>query len=71
MKIKTITGSLLSASLMVTSFPVILPAVASGNNNEMRDISTMEIVQDMGIGINLGNTILNLSVSCFHYLKFN
>lgn len=56
MKIKTITGSLLSASLMVTSFPVILPAVASGNNNEMRDISTMEIVQDMGIGINLGNT---------------
>lgn len=56
MKIKTITGSLLSASLMVTSFPVILPAVASGNNNEMRDISTMELVQDMGIGINLGNT---------------
>lgn len=56
MKIKTITGSLLSASLMVTSFPVILPAVASGNNNEMREISTMELVQDMGIGINLGNT---------------
>lgn len=25
-------------------------------NTEMRDITTMELVRDMGIGINLGNT---------------
>ena len=30
---------------------------AKAENNGMRDISTMELVRDMGIGINLGNTM--------------
>lgn len=44
--------SVLSASLM------LLTCVESTTyaKDEMRDISTMELVRDMGIGINLGNT---------------
>lgn len=44
--------SVFSASLM------LLTCVESTTYayEEMRDISTMEIVRDMGIGINLGNT---------------
>lgn len=33
-----------------------IPYLASAKETEMRDITTMELVRDMGIGINLGNT---------------
>ena len=56
MKIKKATASLLSASMIIPTFSFIIPAGASETNSGMRDISTMELVHDMGIGINLGNT---------------
>lgn len=50
---KKSTISILSAGLM------LLSCVESTTyaDDEMRDISTMELVRDMGIGINLGNTL--------------
>ncbi len=43
---------------MLTAFSVAAAMLTGcgGEKGEMRDMSTMEIVQDMGIGINLGNT---------------
>ena len=35
--------------------PAVAPAAVS--SNEMRDITSMEIVKDMGIGWNLGDTL--------------
>ena len=55
MKMNQIIAGTLSASFMISTMPFALPA-AAGTENEMRDISTMELVRDMGIGINLGNT---------------
>lgn len=36
--------------------PTKAPAGQTGDKTEMRDLTTMELVRDMGIGINLGNT---------------
>ena len=44
-------GMLLSC---IASTPV---SAAPEKNNGMRNMSTMELVRDMGIGINLGNTL--------------
>lgn len=43
---------------MLTAFSMAAAMLTGcgGEKGEMRDMSTMEIVQDMGIGINLGNT---------------
>ena len=43
---------------ILTAFSVAAAMLTGcgGEKGEMRDMSTMEIVQDMGIGINLGNT---------------
>ena len=43
---------------LLTAFSVAAAMLSGcgGERGEMRDMSTMEIVQDMGIGINLGNT---------------
>ncbi len=43
---------------LLTAFSVAAAMLTgcSGEKGEMRDMSTMEIVQDMGVGINLGNT---------------
>jgi endoglucanase len=55
MQRKKIAAALCSAVMLLTS--VSLPtSVSAQSSGEMRDISTMELVQDMGIGINLGNT---------------
>ena len=47
--------SLLTAAAL--SLITAAPSAASAESPEMRDISTMELVRDMGIGINLGNTM--------------
>ena len=54
MFIKKAIAAVCSAVLLVLSAPA--PASAAAQP-EMRDISTMELVRDMGIGINLGNTL--------------
>lgn len=51
---KKIIAVLISAVMLTVSAPTPVNAVDS---KEMRDISTTEIVADMGIGINLGNTM--------------
>ncbi len=53
MKIKKIV-SVFCASAMFVSM-ISLPVGAE--ENDMRDITTMELVRDMGVGINLGNTL--------------
>lgn len=50
--IKKITSVFCAAAIAISAMSV--PAYAS--NAEMRDITTMELVEDMGLGINLGNT---------------
>ena len=52
---KKITALLTSIVMFVM---VIIPSASVASASEtMRDISTMELVRDMGIGINLGNTL--------------
>jgi len=45
---------MLTVSAMLCATSCSIPTSA---NNTMRDITTMELVRDMGIGINLGNTL--------------
>lgn len=49
--ISVICSTVIAASIMI--FPV---SSATSSNTVMRDISTMELVREMGLGINLGNT---------------
>ncbi len=57
MNIKTnfrgLASVILSCAVMISATAVPYSNAESG---EMRDISTMELVRDMGIGINIGNT---------------
>lgn len=49
---------ILSIALSTVMLAVAVPFTASAEGNSgMRDISTMELVKEMGIGINLGNTL--------------
>jgi endoglucanase len=51
-------GLVTSISILMSftaTYPLTVSA-KSGDTGEMRNISTMELVRDMGIGINLGNT---------------
>ncbi len=50
---KLIAGFCSAAALCFTA----APAYAADSQPEMRDITTMELVKDMGVGINLGNTL--------------
>ena len=50
---KKILSTAASAALAVSAMPF---SVYAEEKDNMRDISTMELVKDMGIGINLGNT---------------
>ncbi len=50
---KKLFSALSATALFITSTPF---SVCAADNNGMRDISTVELVKDMGIGINLGNT---------------
>ena len=52
MKISKVVSSL-TAGLLLLSNPGISPAEAAEESAPMRDITTMELVKDMGIGINL------------------
>ena len=55
MKFKKILSVLIASVVMLTALAV--PAAAKGGSSPaMRYITTMELVRDMGIGINLGNT---------------
>ncbi|MBR1592477.1 MAG: cellulase family glycosylhydrolase [Ruminococcus sp.] len=52
-----IPGIIAAAAMIFSSFPAV-PAdgAYAADNGAMRDITTTELIQDMGIGINLGNT---------------
>lgn len=55
MFLKKISSVICSVVIAVTS--LILPVSSEMRADEgMRNISTMQLVRDMGIGINLGNT---------------
>jgi endoglucanase len=48
----------LSIALSTVMLAAAVPFTVSAEGNAvMRDISTMELVKEMGIGINLGNTL--------------
>lgn len=55
MIIKKITAIISSAALLALSC-ITSDCTAAESQPEMRNITTMELVHDMGIGINLGNT---------------
>lgn len=54
MKLKKITASVTAVILLLLNTPTTV--ITTHADEPMRDISTMELVKDMGIGINLGNT---------------
>lgn len=56
MKLTRTISAAVSAVMFVTSSIVAAPVFAA-DSGEMRSMSTLEIVEDMGIGINLGNTM--------------
>ena len=45
------------AAVMIATSSIIVSPVLAADKGEMRDMSTIELVEDMGIGINLGNTM--------------
>ncbi len=57
MKKKKILSAIVSAVMMMTASVSSLAVTEAGNDSVMRDITTMELVRDMGVGINLGNTL--------------
>ena len=54
MKMKKIISSLAAAAMLLTANAGLTGVEAA--DDDMRDITTTELVKDMGIGINLGNT---------------
>ncbi|MCR5707040.1 MAG: cellulase family glycosylhydrolase [Ruminococcus sp.] len=54
MKMKKIISSLAAAAMLLTANTGLTGVEAA--DDDMRDITTTELVKDMGIGINLGNT---------------
>ena len=79
MKIRKLAACLFAvtslASLTVNS-ALTSYALPSGQNT-MRDMTTMEIVEDMGIGINLGNTFescgdwISMVTGLLHHTKLH
>ncbi len=57
MKFKKAISAIVSAAVMLTASVISVTTVNSADNGVMRDITTMELVRDMGVGINLGNTM--------------
>jgi endoglucanase len=52
--------AIISSAVILTASGICTAAATSGSTTTqpaMRDISTMELVRDMGVGINLGNTM--------------
>ena len=56
MKLKKTLSAGIAAVMMATSSIIVSPTFAA-DSGEMRNMSTLELVEDMGIGINLGNTM--------------
>ena len=56
MKLSRTFSAAVSAVMFVTCAVTVSPAHAA-DTGEMRNMSTIDIVEDMGIGINLGNTM--------------
>lgn len=56
MKRTGIISAVLSAAISLQYVVCLTPDALPERNGTMRDITTMELVRDMGIGINLGNT---------------
>lgn len=54
---KKIIALFSAAVLLISALPAASCAAASDTAGTMREISTTELVHDMGIGINLGNTM--------------
>ncbi|MBR6598803.1 MAG: glycoside hydrolase family 5 protein, partial [Oscillospiraceae bacterium] len=50
-----ITSIAMLAGATIFSYPADVSA--QNSQQDMRDITTMELVKDMGVGINLGNTL--------------
>lgn len=50
------TFSMLTAALMAAAMPLSSCHASAAKGGTMREMTTMEIVEDMGYGINLGNT---------------
>lgn len=45
------------SAVCVIAVSGVIPQPASAAGSQMRNLTTAEIVRDMGIGINLGNTL--------------
>lgn len=56
MKLKSILSIAAAALVLVVAVPKTDAITFAAANSSMREMTTMEIVTDMGIGINLGNT---------------
>lgn len=56
MKVSKLFVKALAAVLAVQSITSLNVCALPAKNNGMRNMTTMELVRDMGIGINLGNT---------------
>lgn len=58
MKVKKLIKRLAAAAAAAAVMFTAIPSISAGaeTKGKMRDMTTMEIVQDMGLGINLGNT---------------
>ena len=57
LKIRMMISAVLAAVCTASALPACEISASDSSDNGMRDISTMELVRDMGIGINLGNTL--------------
>ena len=56
MKLSKSICAVISSAILLQPVLLVDANAVSAKNSEMRDITTMELVRDMGIGINLGNT---------------
>ena len=56
MNLKKIISVVCSAAMAVSILTVPAPAAADAASTEMRDITTQQVIDEMGLGINLGNT---------------
>ena len=54
---KKLIAALLTGAVLLGSTAGASVSASPAKNNGMRDMTTMELVRDMGIGINLGNTM--------------
>ncbi|MBR5682381.1 MAG: cellulase family glycosylhydrolase [Ruminococcus sp.] len=54
---KQVISTVLALMLVTEPYALQQNSLSNAAGNEMRDMTTMEIVRDMGIGINLGNTM--------------